>query len=215
MKLTLRNWIALGAGTLVAVAIGGFGVLWMESGPDASRFAELANPRITRLENQRMLVVEAIGDPNAVAGAAFKDLFAAYYEIPGMPRWQKPPAPRARWPRPLDTPRTSWAGRYALPFPPDAAVAAPIRTGPGSRVHVEVWEYGDVAEVLHVGPYSNEEADIVRLQNFVMASGRRIIGDHEEEYVRGPGMLFAGDPRRYLTIIRLRVSGEPEESLVE
>jgi hypothetical protein len=31
------------------------------------------------------------------------------------------------------------------------------------------------------------------------------MGDHEEEYVRGPGMVFAGDPRKYLTIIRLRI----------
>jgi hypothetical protein len=208
----MKKWTALGA---AVAAIGIVGVLWLQSGPDVSQFADLASPRLARLENQRMLVVDAVGDPNAVAGGAFKDLFAAYYAMPGMSRWQKPPAPRARWARPLDTAPAAWVGRYALPLPPEAAEAAPIRTGPGARVHVAVWEYGDVAEVLHVGPYSSEEADIIRLQNFVIASGRRIIGDHEEEYVRGPGMFFAGDPRRYLTIIRLRVSEGPEETLVE
>jgi hypothetical protein len=32
-----------------------------------------------------------------------------------------------------------------------------------------------------------------------------VIGEHEEEYVKGPGMLLAGDPAEYLTIIRLRI----------
>jgi hypothetical protein len=66
--------------------------------------------------------------------------------------------------------------------------------------------------VLHVGPYSAEEADIVSLHAFVAASGRRIVGEHEEEYVRGPGMFFAGDPQHYLTIIRVRVAPGGEDS---
>ena len=62
-----------------------------------------------------------------------------------------------------------------------------------------------VAEVLHVGSYSSEEADIRRLTDFISSQGYRVIGDHEEEYVRGPGAFFAGNPEKYLTIIRLRV----------
>ena len=50
------------------------------------------------------------------------------------------------------------------------------------RVSLETWEYGEVAEVVHVGPYTNEENDITRLQTFVATSGFRVIGDHEEEY---------------------------------
>ena len=57
---------------------------------------------------------------------------------------------------------------------------------------------------MHIGPYNNEERDISRLQNFIATSGYRVIGDHEEEYVRGPGMILAGDPQKYITIIRLR-----------
>jgi effector-binding domain-containing protein len=72
-------------------------------------------------------------------------------------------------------------------------------------VSIRTWEYGAVAEILHVGRYSNEDTDIRRLVDFVVSQGYRVIGDHEEEYVRGPGMFFAGDPEQYLTIIRLRV----------
>ena len=56
-----------------------------------------------------------------------------------------------------------------------------------------------------VGRYDAEQPDIVRLIDFINSRGYRVIGDHEEEYVKGPGMLFAGDPDQYLTIIRLRV----------
>ena len=62
-----------------------------------------------------------------------------------------------------------------------------------------------MAEILHVGPYNVEQPDIERLLNFIKLQGYRVFGDHEEEYVKGPGMMFAGDPNNYLTIIRLRV----------
>jgi len=35
--------------------------------------------------------------------------------------------------------------------------------------------------------------------------GYEIAGPHEEEYLRGPGMLFAGDSKGYLTLIRYQV----------
>jgi hypothetical protein len=44
-----------------------------------------------------------------------------------------------------------------------------------------------------------------RLLHFIDPQGYRVVGDHEEEYVKGPGMMFSGDPDKYLTIIRLRV----------
>jgi effector-binding domain-containing protein len=73
------------------------------------------------------------------------------------------------------------------------------------RAAIVTWPYGDVAEVLHVGRYSAEQPDIERLHRFISSQGYRVVGDYEEEYVKGPGMLFAGDPADYLTIIRLRV----------
>lgn len=91
---------------LIVVALlvaGGALALWLRSGPDASQFAYLREPRLARLSDQHVLIVEAAGDPN-------------------------------------------------------------------------------------VGGVST-----------------RVVGEHEEEYVKGPGMLFAGDPEQYLTIIRLRV----------
>lgn len=73
------------------------------------------------------------------------------------------------------------------------------------RVKIEYWEYGQVAEILHIGSYSEESPTIERLHQFIKDSGYKIVGDHEEEYLKGPGMFFKGNPAKYRTIIRCRV----------
>ena len=198
-----RKLFLIGGAALLAIA-GMVAVLWLRSGPDPSDFTYLTAPRVSHLQPQRMLVVEATGDPNVVSAGAIKLLFTAYFKAKGVSRTQPPPAPRARWPRSLDTPGIEWVGRYALPVGEQVTEVPAVTVPDGLRVSLETWEYGDVAELVHIGPYNNEERDISRLQNFIATSGYRVIGDHEEEYVRGPGMILAGDPQKYITIIRLR-----------
>ena len=197
MRTTLLVTVAL----LVA---SGLAIWWWSRGPDASQFANLRAPRLTQLRDQTMLVVEAEGDPNVVAASAFKVLFITYYKLDGVSRFGRPPAPRARWPDPETTPKDRWLGQYALPVP-NSAEAPPTMPKGGLQTVVRTWRYGDVAEVLHVGPYSTETPDIERLHQFIRAQGYRAVGEHEEECIKGPGMFFAGDPTRTLTIIRLRV----------
>lgn len=194
---------ALVVGALIVLVIVVVGVVWLRSGPAPSQFAYIKDPRLARMADQRMLVVEATGDPNLVGGRAFSTLFSTYYKLDGVSRRERPPAPRARWPSPADTPKAQWAGRYALPVP--TSVSAVPAAATELPTTIATWTYGDVAEILHVGSYSSEEADIRRLHAFVASKGYRVIGEHEEEYVRGPGMIFAGDPNKYLTIIRVRV----------
>ena len=198
----MRTTLLLAAAALVLASA--VGVWWLTHGPDASQFADLREPRLTRMNDQRMLVVEAAGDPNVVGASAFKLLFSTYFKLDGVSRIGRPPAPRARWPRPQDTPKDTWLGQYALPLPESVATPSVESTG-ALRTVITTWAYGDVAEILHVGPYNAEQPDIERLLNFIKSRGYRVVGDHEEEYVRGPGMLFASDPDKYLTIIRLRV----------
>jgi hypothetical protein len=194
--------VALAAIAVVLAGIVGV-VSWLRSGPSPEQFAYIANPRLTRLSDRQMLIVEARGDPNIVGAHAFKTLFNTYYRLDGVSRG-RPPAPRARWPRAGEMPKQNWVGYYALPIPMGVSLPSPAAEG-DLPVSIRAWEYGTVAEILHVGRYSDEETDIRRLTDFVVTQGYRVIGDHEEEYVRGPGMFFAGDPKKYLTIIRLRV----------
>jgi len=178
-------------------------------GPKLEEVKYLLEPRITTLPNQRVLVVEARGDPTTMGGEAFSLLFKTYFKLKGVPKGPKQPAPRARWPLSLNTAKEQWVGRYAMPVPEDVNLPANVPTSPsGLQAQVTTWEYGQVAEILHVGPYSDEEPTIRRLLEFIKSSGRETIGEHEEEYLKGPGTFSKGDPKKYLTIIRYRLKKE-------
>jgi len=174
-------------------------------GPDVSQYEPLRVPRITMMAAQKMIVVEATGDPNRVAGEAFGLLFKAFYKVKGDVEGMSMSAPRARWSMPEDTPKSRWVGRYAIPVPRQLESLPDIETKPGYTVTLETWPYGDVAELLHIGAYDKEEPTIAQLAQFIEDSGYAIIGEHEEEYVKGPGMFFKGNPDEYYTIIRNRV----------
>jgi hypothetical protein len=179
----------------------------MTRGPDLKAYLALKDPRIVEKPDQRMLVVEASGDPNVVGGKAFSLLFKTYFKVikaRGMA------APRARWPKPLETPKNQWTGLYALPVPAGSQLAQDLSL-PGYRIFLDDWGYGQVAEILHIGPYSEEGPTVKRLVDHIAAQGYRIAGPHEEEYLRSGGMFGKGDPKKYYTIIRYQV--EPIISL--
>jgi hypothetical protein len=162
---------------------------------DFSRYEALKEPRLTSLPQQKMLVVEAKGDPNIKGREAFSLLFRTFFSLPGV----KMSVPRARWLGLATAPKEEWIGLYALALPESITELPPDVTG----ARIETWEYGEVAEILHVGPYSEEMPTVEKLLKFITASGYVIAGPHEEEYLRGPGM--AKDPKEYLTIIRYQV----------
>ena len=165
----------------------------------------LLEPRIIALDNQSMLVVEARGDPNTVGAQAFGLVFQLYYRTPGTPKGPFQSAPRARWPVSLEQLKSGWTGLYALPLPDTVTTLPPHEAPAGLKASVQRWEYGEVAEILHVGPYDRERPTVQRLLDHVAASGYEVIGVHEEEYLRGPTMAGPGDADKYLTIIRYRV----------
>ena len=153
-------------------------------------------PRLVTKPDQKMLVVEAKGDPNVAGGAAFGLLFKTFFSLPGV----RFAPPRARWSMPIGADaKDQWTGYYALPLP-DTVTALPAGL---QGVKIEVWSYGEVAEVLYIGPYADEAPTITALHKFIDDSGYRIAGLHEEEYVLGPNMGV--EPAQYRTIIRYQV----------
>lgn len=191
---------------LVLALISGLILLMMPYGPKLEDVKYLLEPRITTLPSQKVLVVEAKGDPTIAGGEAFSLLFKTYFKLKGVPKGPKQPAPRARWPLSLNTPKEQWIGRYAMPVPENVSLA-PIfdANSSGPRALLTTWEYGQVAEILHVGPYDNEEPTIRKLLQFVKDAGYQTMGEHEEEYLKGPTVFSKGNPQKYLTIIRYRV----------
>jgi hypothetical protein len=185
---------------IVLILVVGTIVRFMNSGPDLKQYVILKNPRISTMASQKMLVVELKGDPGATAGKAIGQLYGIFYRLKN--NRIKQAAPRARWPVGLETKKEDWNGVYGLPVS-DTVTELPVQKE-GPTVKLDTWEYGTMAEILHIGPYSTETPTINRLKNFITENEYEISGDHEEEYLKGPG-LFPTDPKKYYTIIRYPV----------
>ena len=170
-----------------------------------SQFAHLKEPKVSTRKSEKMLVVEAKGDPKLVGPKAIALLFQLYFSIRETPKGPTLSPLRARWPVPINAPRSEWVGLYALPVP-DTVTAVPEHQAPeGLKASVTVWDYGDVGEILHVGPYEKEEPTMRKLKDALQQQGYHVLEGHEEEYIKGPTMSGPGDPEQYITIIRYRL----------
>ena len=174
-------------------------------GPDIKQYQNLLNPAISEKADQNMLVVEGKGDPSVVAGKAIALLYKTYYSLKGVPKSFQMVAPRSRWPVAEDTPKNQWLGQFGIPIPETVNSLPEIKNPGDLKVSITKWPYGTVAEILHKGPYATEKETVRRLTNYVTEQGYTIVGTHEEEYLKGPGMFGPGNPDKYLTIIRYQV----------
>jgi hypothetical protein len=159
------------------------------------------SPQILQIPSTRMAVVYTKGDPTIVAQQALQSLYGSVFQLQGelaKKGVQFPMgAPRARWPNTVEAPREEWIGIWGLPIPEEAESIP--QANPDVEVKVEIWEYGTVAQILHVGPYETEPGTIKILMDFVAESGYEVSGAHEEEYLTMPG----ADPQK--TLIRYLV----------
>ncbi|MBI5207610.1 MAG: GyrI-like domain-containing protein [Candidatus Firestonebacteria bacterium] len=170
------------------------------------KYGYLKEPQIRNAQKQKMITVTLDGDPNIVGGKAFKALFNTFYQLKRKVNGMKISAPIARWPKPWNTPKNEWTGIYGLPVPEEVTELPEQDEKSDIKVKIEFWEYGDIAEILHIGSYSNEAATVEKLNKFIDIKGYKIIqGSHEEEYIKGPGMFFKWNPDKYQTIIRYRI----------
>lgn len=67
------------------------------------------------------------------------------------------------------------------------------------EVKFENYHEGLSAQIMHLGPYSQEGPTIKQLHNFVESESYRLRNKHHEIYMKGPPRT---DPAKYLTIIR-------------
>lgn len=154
--------------------------------PGEDRFKE---PRIFDMPSYTMAVVESRGDPNVVGDEVLGPLYGAVYGLKFQRRKEgledfKVAGLRARWPDAHLKPKDQWTGLWGLPIP-DGTTELPKKVEK-PEVRIEVWEYGAIAQILHVGPYSEEGPTIEHLHRFIEESGFEIAGVHEEEYLTRP-----------------------------
>lgn len=61
--------------------------------------------------------------------------------------------------------------------------------------------------LIHRGPYDQLRTSYARLMKFVKDRGFDVQLPTREVYVKGPGMIFRGNPKKYLTEIQLPIAG--------
>jgi len=167
-------------------------------------------PRITEMLAATMAVVHTVGDPKDVGQRVFPALYGAAYGLKFALKKSgglefKIGAPVARWfggPDWALQPRSEWKAAWAIQIP-DGTTEVPQKD-PETPVVIERWEYGTVAEVLHVGTYAEEVPTIELLHDFIAEQGYEIAGPHEEEYQSRP------EAKAPKTVIRYQVRKQAE-----
>ena len=160
------------------------------------------DPIILEMPSQKMAIVQGKGSPDKVFAKIFLALFGSVYTLKfdlkkrGAESF-KVGCPRARFPNAHLYPKGEWLIVAGIPVP-ENTTSLPQKK-PDTEVKIDTWEYGTVAQVLHLGPYDQETETIERLQKFITENGYEIAGPHEEEYQSKP------DAKVIRTLIRYQV----------
>lgn len=172
------------------------------------------HPAIVEVPELAFLMVDGRGDPgNSEAfEAAMQALFSAAYTLKFSLKKTDPerdfkvaPVEGLWWgddPTPtladLQRDRDSWNWTLMIAMP-DAVTADDVATAleaaarkkdlpAAPLLRLERFEEGLAAQIMHVGPYSEEAPTIERLHEWVAAEGYELRGRHHE--------IYMGDPRR-------------------
>ena len=85
----------------------------------------------------------------------------------------------------------------------DFEACMPIRKGNAIEgVAVRELPGGDCVSLMHRGPYEQLGRSYAKLFEYVNRQGYRIESPTREIYLKGPGMIFKGNPKNYLTEIQ-------------
>ena len=86
-------------------------------------------------------------------------------------------------------------------FEPCLPLRAPVSAP--DEIHVRTLPAATCLCVLHRGPYSQLGRSYKKVLAEAKRRGAAIVLPTREIYIKGPGMIFRGDPRRYLTEIQI------------
>ncbi len=88
----------------------------------------------------------------------------------------------------------------------DIEVAFPVKKPVrAEKVDCRILTGGRAVTVIHRGPYSEIGRSYKRVFNYLGEKGLSPAAPSREVYLKGPGMLFAGNPKKYLTELRVLV----------
>lgn len=67
------------------------------------------------------------------------------------------------------------------------------------KLRFETWSEGKAAQIMHIGPFSEEGPSVEKVHDFIKQRGLRLTGKHHEIYLSD---IRRGDPAKWKTIIR-------------
>jgi len=181
-------------------------------------------PSVVNVPPLRFLMLEGTGGAgcpefeesvSALFGLAYPVKFAAKKELEIA--YRVPPLEGMFWdaeegepaePRSSDT--MAWRLMIMLPGQVDGdlvdrtreRVATKKRIARLDDIRVQTFSEGVSVQVMHVGPYSAEQATVKKLRTFASDKGLEIIGAHHEIYVSDPNKSV---PERLKTVVRYAV----------
>src|SRR4030066_815110 len=179
MKKTIRFYCIIIAAVFIAILIAGC----KEAPPKDPRLT----PKILSMPKQKMMVAEMKGDPNIKAKIAFAALAEIYGKLSEKVKDLGPRIPRARYPLPPETPLNEYIGIYGFPIPESVTTLPEEKKDPAVNIRIEYWEYGDMGEILHIGPVGESGKSASKLWMFIDAQGYKTAGPWEHEYIKFEG----------------------------
>jgi DNA-binding transcriptional MerR regulator len=88
----------------------------------------------------------------------------------------------------------------------DFEACMPVRAGkPVDGISVRELEGGRCVSLLHKGPYNELGGSYAKIFEFIHNKGYEPLTPSREVYHKGPGMIFKGNPRNYLTEIQVLI----------
>ena len=90
----------------------------------------------------------------------------------------------------------------------DFEACMPVRQAkPSDGVAVRELPGGRCVSLLHEGPYDQLGRSYAKVMQYVKDRGYDVVTPTREVYLKGPGTIFRGNPKNYLTEIQMLVSG--------
>jgi len=200
--------VAVLLATSTAVFVAGVLILWFLLRMAGShRYDYLVEPRITAMPDRHVIEVLSHGDADDIGEIVFPVLIRLYHKLRHVPKYgRRMPFPMARWSNIPGERNSNVTCRAAIEVPETISALPDVNIPEDVICSITTWEYGKVAEILHVGPQNDRQRTLEHLERFILEQGMtRADLWHEEVYIRGPFGFFHGDPASFRTLIRWHI----------